>query len=58
MSRGPVSRLRDWFRSYVKSCRRGREKFGVWWLVFTVGMLLVSVSFFVYAVAVYIIFNA
>lgn len=34
-------RIKDFIQGYVESYRRGREKFGVWWTIFTVSMWLV-----------------
>lgn len=49
-------RIKDFIQSYVESYRRGREKFGVWWTLFTVSMWLVVLIFLSTAMIIAVVY--
>ncbi len=44
------NRVRGYFGEYLRSYRRGVERFGVWWKVFTLSMISISLVFIALAI--------
>jgi hypothetical protein len=40
-----INRIRAYFDEYLESYRRGIERFGVWWKVFTFSMISIALVF-------------
>lgn len=45
-----VDRVKVYFLEFLEGYRKGRERFGVYWTVFTVSMILFSVILILFAI--------
>ena len=50
MSRGFVDRVKGFLLEALEGYRIGRERFGIYWTVFTVSMILFSVILILFAI--------
>jgi len=60
LSRGEMvgrlpDRIKSLILSYLDNFERGRRKYGVWWLVFTGALLLVTIILVTFAILLYFI---
>ena len=51
-----LDRVKEIYDEYIQSYRKGRERFGIWWTVFTVSMLSLSVVLILFAIVLAIFF--
>jgi len=50
LSGNVFDKVRDSFRDFIRSYRRNRERFGIWWIIFVSSMLSLVAIFILFAV--------
>lgn len=51
-AKGPT----QYFRDYLNSYRKGCERFGIWWKIFTASMIVFAITFFTVAIGLILIY--
>ena len=49
-------RFKEVCSEFVRNYRRGRERFGFWWTLFTVSMVSVSLVFLLFAIVLAVLY--